>query len=576
MSKMKRSAAFPSAGSKIGFTMSRIEALFILPYIGSLFLSLGVIGYTWQRRYVRGVSAFIWYTIGQAIWIASYILELLESNLGGKLFWDGLQWIAGALIVFALPIFVTRFTDTKFRGQQTAILLSLAAPLILSGLVVTDAFHHRIYPDPRLAPGEPFDELVYSFTPIVYAFAAYSYIVVGASVSILFRQYARLQTLYRAQLAIIAIGICIPALGAMLTLSGLKLAPQRDISPIAFALGNLLIVWGLYHYRVFEVLPFGRDKVFEAMVEPVVILDNQRRIADINTSMLDLLGQSAANVIGKPAKEVFLDFPIPIRLYTHVSYARAETTFQVRGKNVYYEMTVWPLYDSNRNMTGRIYISHDITAFKELESELRDLNQRLEQRVDERTRELAEAYDTTLEGWAKALELRDKETEGHSRRVCDLTVRLARALDIPESEIVHIRRGAILHDIGKMAIPDHILLKKGKLSREDRLAIERHPEIAFAMLKPIQFLNNALDIPYCHHERWDGSGYPRGLKGRAIPLAARIFAVVDVWDALHSERPYKKAWSRERIVRYMAGQAGILFDPRIVDVFLQLAEKGEI
>ncbi len=227
-------------------------------------------------------------------------------------------------------------------------------------------------------------------------------------------------------------------------------------------------------------------------------------------------------------------------------------------------------------MTGRIYISHDITALKELERELRELNIDLEKRVRSRTQELAEAYDVTLEGWAKALELRDKETEGHSRRVTETTVTVARTMGIEEEELDQIRRGAILHDIGKMGVPDHILRKEGALTEDERQIIMKHPATAYELLRQIPFLEKALDIPYSHHERWDGSGYPRGLKERAIPLPARIFAIVDVWDALSSDRPYRKAWKRAEVIQYLINESGKHFDPRVVNIFLALVEKGEI
>jgi PAS domain S-box-containing protein len=189
---------------------------------------------------------------------------------------------------------------------------------------------------------------------------------------------------------------------------------------------------------------------------------------------------------------------------------------------------------------------------------------------------LAEAYDTTLEGWAKALELRDKETEGHSRRVTEATLTVARAMDFTDEELNQIRRGSILHDIGKMGIPDDILRKNGPLTEAERLIVKKHPTTAYELLKPISYLEKALDIPYCHHEKWDGSGYPRGLKGEEIPLAARIFAVVDVWDALSSDRSYRNAWPREEVAGYLVAESGKHFDPQIIDVFLQLMKKGEI
>jgi len=187
--------------------------------------------------------------------------------------------------------------------------------------------------------------------------------------------------------------------------------------------------------------------------------------------------------------------------------------------------------------------------------------------------ELSQAYDTTLEGWAHALELRDKETEGHTRRVTDMTLRLARALGVDKTELAHIRRGAILHDIGKMGIPDSILLKPGALSEDEWELMRLHPVFAYEWLSSISYLRRAMDIPYCHHEKWDGTGYPRGLKGDEIPLAARIFAVVDVWDALNSDRPYRKAWPREKVIEYLREQSGRHFDPKVVEVFLDIMEK---
>ncbi len=184
--------------------------------------------------------------------------------------------------------------------------------------------------------------------------------------------------------------------------------------------------------------------------------------------------------------------------------------------------------------------------------------------------ELALAYDTTLEGWSHALDLRDKETEGHSRRVTDLTLQLARAMGVPATDFVHIRRGALLHDIGKMGIPDRILLKPEPLTEEELEIMRRHPLYANELLTPIAYLRPAKDIPYCHHEKWDGTGYPRGLNGEQIPLAARIFAVADVWDALRSDRPYRPAWTEEQAQEYIRDQSGKHFYPRVVEVFLAM------
>jgi putative nucleotidyltransferase with HDIG domain len=183
--------------------------------------------------------------------------------------------------------------------------------------------------------------------------------------------------------------------------------------------------------------------------------------------------------------------------------------------------------------------------------------------------ELKKAYDTTIEGWARALDYRDKETEGHSRRVTELTEEIAVKMGVTGDELLHIRRGALLHDIGKMGVPDRILLKASDLDPDERAIIEKHCDIAFNLLSPIPFLKPTIDIPYCHHEKWNGTGYPRGLSGEEIPLPARIFAVVDVWDALRSDRPYRQALSEEETIDLIKHGRGKHFDPKVVDVFIE-------
>ncbi len=189
---------------------------------------------------------------------------------------------------------------------------------------------------------------------------------------------------------------------------------------------------------------------------------------------------------------------------------------------------------------------------------------------------LTQAYDATIEGWSRALELRDKETEGHSQRVTEMTLELARTMGMSETELVHVRRGALLHDIGKMGIPDAILLRPGPLTEPEWQIMRLHPKYAYDMLSPIGYLRPALDIPYCHHEKWDGSGYPRGLKGEQIPLAARIFAIADVWDALLSDRPYGQAWTHVKALAHVREQSGKYFDPKVVETFLRVFEARDL
>ena len=186
--------------------------------------------------------------------------------------------------------------------------------------------------------------------------------------------------------------------------------------------------------------------------------------------------------------------------------------------------------------------------------------------------ELQIAYEATLQGWVRALDLRDKETEGHTQRVTALTQELAQKMGVDEQELIHIKRGALLHDIGKMGIPDGILLKPGGLTQKERELMQQHPSLAYEMLKPIDFLKPAIDIPYCHHEKWDGSGYPRHLRGEEIPFAARIFSVVDVWDALTSDRPYREPMDSAEVRQHIRERAGSHFDPQVVEAFLEIED----
>jgi putative nucleotidyltransferase with HDIG domain len=201
-------------------------------------------------------------------------------------------------------------------------------------------------------------------------------------------------------------------------------------------------------------------------------------------------------------------------------------------------------------------------------------NARLVQKLQAANEELAQAYQLTLEGWVKALDLRDNETEGHTLRAATMTVHLARFIGVREEHIPHIRRGALLHDIGKMAIPDSILRKPGPLSPDEWKVMKQHPKTAHNWLSSIEYLKPAVDIPYCHHEHWDGKGYVQGLRGDEIPFWARIFTIIDVWDAMRSNRPYRRAIPEKKVLNYIKDETGKLFDPRVVEAFFDLRTQN--
>ena len=195
-------------------------------------------------------------------------------------------------------------------------------------------------------------------------------------------------------------------------------------------------------------------------------------------------------------------------------------------------------------------------------------------KLREANAQLLNAYEATIDGLSHALDLRDRETEGHSRRVTEVTIKLAQALDISDEEITHIRRGSLMHDIGKIGIPDSILHKPEPLADEEWSIMRKHPQFAYDMLASIEYLRPALVIPYNHHEKWDGTGYPRGLTGEEIPMSARLFAIADVWDALTSDRPYRPAWSQEQALAYIREQSGKHFDPKVVELFFKVIQEA--
>jgi HD-GYP domain-containing protein (c-di-GMP phosphodiesterase class II) len=200
-------------------------------------------------------------------------------------------------------------------------------------------------------------------------------------------------------------------------------------------------------------------------------------------------------------------------------------------------------------------------------------NANLVENLQRSNQDLLQAYESAIEGWVRALDMRDNETEGHSQRVAEMTVRLARLMGVPENQLIHIKRGALLHDIGKIAVPDQILRKNGPLNDEEWLIMRKHPQNAYDVLVNQSFLQPAIEIPFCHHEKWDGSGYPRQLAGENIPIVARIFAIVDVWDALTSDRPYRSAWKPEKALAHIQEQSGKHFDPKVVESFLRFIKS---
>jgi PAS domain S-box-containing protein len=300
-------------------------------------------------------------------------------------------------------------------------------------------------------------------------------------------------------------------------------------------------------------------------------LTTNGQILYVSPACYTILGYLPEELIGKSSFDLLQekDRRFIQRLFKRGSYSATHTVaYQALhhdGHHVWLETSARAILDQKTNCIVEIQTaSRDITERKKAEKALQAAHN-----------DLQEAYDRTIEGWVRALDLRDRETEGHTQRVTELTVKVAESLGFSDEELIHIRRGALLHDMGKMAIPDEILQKPGPLNETEWIKMRQHPQYAYEMLSPISYLRPALVIPFCHHERWDGSGYPRKLNGEEIPLAARLFSIVDVWDALCSDRPYRKKLPPGEVIRYLREKSGQLFDPKLVDLFLAIMESQE-
>lgn len=564
----------------------------MIPIAVSLFLAAVVGMYTWRRRSIAGARSFVVLLGLQSLWVGCVLAENLAPTLPAKIFFDNIRWIPSLLSPLALLSFSFEYTGTPIHRAVRFWTLLMVIPTITLALIFTNGAHGLAMQNQRLVSEQPFNAYLYDFGLPVLICVTVNYVLITLALLLMGSFALRQSYLYRAQMLTIAIGLLIPVLGSVLSILDLVPGPMRDIYPYTAAVGNLFIVVGLFSFRVFDIVPIAREQVFDNMEDGVIVVDSLGRLVDINQAARRFLGQPGLRAYGQPLSQLPIGWASQIDLASDPEPHR-ELLVSEGDDERYYDLRVKTIQNTKSRPAGHLIMLRDISLRKRAENRLQTAYAELEWRVQERTEELShsvaelekeicerqrveaelrESYDATLEGWSRALEMRERETAGHSKRVVHLTLLLAQKLGMNEDDIVNVRRGAVLHDIGKMGVPDSILLKPGPLTPEEWEIMREHPRMAFDALSRVAFLRPSLDIPYCHHEHWDGSGYPRGLRGEEIPLAARLFAVVDVWDALNSERPYRRAWSEQAVLAYIGQQAGRQFDPRVVSAFFEVLD----
>ncbi len=363
--------------------MMSVNLPYLLPYALSLLISLSVALYAWQRRGVPGARPFALVAASQSVWTFGYMFELNSETLAAKIFWDDLQY-AGALVwPLAFLAFALDYTRRPLR-RPFLVWSLLSLPCLLFGvLVLTNPFHGWVRPSASLIPGEPFDALTYDFTTAVWLFSMYAYALAFIALYLLLATFIRAQSLYRRQMLTVVIGALIPLVGVMLTLFGVTFTFQRDTTPLTFAVSNLLIAWGLFRYRLFDMVPVARDAVFDGMSDYVLVLDGYNRLVDVNPAAERALGQPADQLIGQPAADVLATWGDLVSEFRGETSIKTEIVMDHQGEMHVLALRITPLHRGDHRGHGRIIVARDVTERKRAEQSLQERSEQLQAAIEE-------------------------------------------------------------------------------------------------------------------------------------------------------------------------------------------------
>lgn len=355
----------------------------LLPYLVALAISIAVGLYAWRRRGVAGAVPYAVLALSEATATLGFLGELLSPTLQGKIVWDDLQWAPFFAIPLALLAFAVEYTGRRPAHPWRIGLALSVVPLLSLALIATNSLHGLTMPNPTLVPGEPFAALVYDLAPATTLMAIYAYLVVLAGLVLLVRHFAHSQPLYRAQAATVVAGSLIPLIGTVLTLAGVTLTPERDTTPFTFALGNLVVAWGLFRFRLFNIVPVARDTLVENVPDSVVVLDAQDRVLDLNPAALRALGKPPKEVIGRSVAEVYAEWSSLVEQYRDAEQVRTEIAVGQGTGRSHFELSISPLRSRRGQRLGRLVVAHDITARKQAEESLQLAHNELARRFEQ-------------------------------------------------------------------------------------------------------------------------------------------------------------------------------------------------
>jgi PAS domain S-box-containing protein len=349
-----------------------------VPYIASLLISLGIGYYAWQRRAVPGAVPFAILVFAQAAWTFGYIFELASDTLDAKIFWDNFQFIGGAVWPAALLAFAVEYTGRKLANPRVIWGLVMMITAVILLIVYTDDHHHLIRPNAEIIPNEPFDVLTYDFTITLWLMFFYLVGLLGYSLFLLVNRSIPSFRLYRTQIGLVVVGNTIPLIGATLTITGVTISAQRDISPLTFALGNMVVAWGLFRYQLLDLVPIAREQVIEHMRDMVLVMDTQDRLVDLNPAARRILNRPASELIGQPLEAVFSSWVDLVEQYRSIDTAHTEVLIRQEDDQLYFDLTITPLRNRGGRLTGRLAIIRDITRYKKAELEIQQRTLELE------------------------------------------------------------------------------------------------------------------------------------------------------------------------------------------------------
>lgn len=433
--------------------MNLTTFLYLLPFIISTGISLAVGIYCWQRRRETGAMMYALVAFSQASWTIGYTLELLSPTLDGKSFWDNFQLIGGTGWLIAFLAFTLAYTGRHFSRPLLAYSLLAMPGIVLMLTAFINPLTWLIRSEAVLVPGEPFSTLQYDLALGYWLWGFYGYTMIFICLGLLGNKYLRTHSPYRTQMGLIFAGNLIPIIGTALTLTGIIHGPYRDISPLTFALGNLLVAWGLFRYGLFDLVPLAWDKVMESIPDSVVVLDTQDRVVNLNPAALVVTGRESSAVIGRPAQQVFANWSEIVAQYLEVMDTRAEMVVNTPEGPRYIEFRIHPLYDQRQHFKGRVLITRDFTDRKRVEEELQQHRDRLEELVKERTAELVAANQQLQQQIAERERLEER-------------LRQAQKL-----EAIGSLAGGIAHDFNNLLVPilGYVELSLLDLAPESRL-----------------------------------------------------------------------------------------------------------